>query len=149
MCEAFCRKSRARLRQGIFRQRERASAATRRKAGTQLLSISESISLTCPPLYSKIRSTMIHSMDKTARAIFEGVFVRGFPQDVLRRARSRLFMIEAATSPQDLMNPPSNRLELLRGELSGWWSVRINQQWRIVFQWGAHGAENVRIVDYH
>ena len=92
---------------------------------------------------------MICSMDKTASAIFNGVFVRGFPQDVQKRARSRLFMIEAATCPQDLTNPPSNRLEMLRGELSGWWSIRINQQWRIIFQWSAQGAENVKIVDYH
>ena len=65
------------------------------------------------------------------------------------RARSRLFMIDAATCPQDLTNPPSNRLELLRGDLSGWWSIRINQQWRIIFQWSAQGAENVKITDYH
>jgi len=92
---------------------------------------------------------MIHTIDKTARAIFKGDFVKGFPQDVQTRARSRLFMIEAATCPQDLTNPPSNRLELLRGDLSGWWSIRINQQWRIIFQWSAQGAENVKITDYH
>lgn len=92
---------------------------------------------------------MIHSIDKTAQAIFGGTFVKGFPHDVQIRARARLFMIEAATVPQDLTNPPSNRLEALRGNLAGWWSIRINQQWRIIFQWSEYGAENVKIVDYH
>jgi proteic killer suppression protein len=49
----------------------------------------------------------------------------------------------------DLRNPPGNRLEALKGERQGQWSIRINDQWRICFVWKDDGAENVEIVDYH
>ena len=58
-------------------------------------------------------------------------------------------MIDAATSLNDLRVPPRNRLEALRGELVGRYSVRINDQWRIVFVWKAGNVHDVSIVDYH
>jgi proteic killer suppression protein len=58
-------------------------------------------------------------------------------------------MIDAAQALQDLASPPGNRLEALRGELKGHHSVRINDQWRIVFRWEAGMAHGVRIADYH
>ena len=58
-------------------------------------------------------------------------------------------MIEAAAQLSDLKVPPGNRLEPLRGDLVGQHSIRINDQWRIVFRWETDGAYDVRIVDYH
>jgi proteic killer suppression protein len=67
------------------------------------------------------------------------------------QAYKRLRILEAATSLTDLRGLPSNRLEALRGDRKGQWSIRINRQWRICFEWSeeASGAENVEIIDYH
>ena len=61
----------------------------------------------------------------------------------------KLNAIDSATRIDDLRLPPSNRLELLKGERSGQWSIRINDQWRICFVWCGDNAEQVEIVDYH
>ena len=58
-------------------------------------------------------------------------------------------MIEAAETVEDLREPPGNRLEMLKGDRKGWWSIRINQQWRICFKWNKGYAEDVIIIDYH
>lgn len=58
-------------------------------------------------------------------------------------------MINAAHALQDLRSPPGNRLEVLRGDLASFHSIRINDQWRIVFRWRGSDAEAVSIVDYH
>jgi proteic killer suppression protein len=67
------------------------------------------------------------------------------------QAEKRLRILESATSLRDLAQLPSNRLEVLAGDRRGQHSIRINQQWRICFEWprGAEGPENVEIVDYH
>lgn len=64
-------------------------------------------------------------------------------------ARRKLRMIEAAKVVEDLRLPPGNRFEKLVGNLDGFYSIRINDQWRIVFKFENGGAENVRITDYH
>ena len=74
---------------------------------------------------------------------------RRLPAGIVPVALRKLDMISAAQALQDLMSPPGNRLEALRGELSGHHSIRINDQWRIVFRWSAGEAHAVRIVDYH
>ena len=58
-------------------------------------------------------------------------------------------MVEAAVRLEDLRVPPGNRLEALRGDLDGFHSIRVNDQWRIVFRWSDCGADDVRLVDYH
>lgn len=58
-------------------------------------------------------------------------------------------MLDSATALEDLRAPPGNRLEALKGPLSGYHSIRINDQWRIIFRWMDGGAEDVEIVDYH
>jgi len=63
-------------------------------------------------------------------------------------AQRKLQMLEAAHRVEDLRSPPGNRLEKLKGDRNGQWSIRINSQWRICFHW-TDGAENVEIVDYH
>ncbi len=61
----------------------------------------------------------------------------------------KLIQMNRARVLQDLAVPPGNRLELLKGNLAGYHSIRINQQWRITFQWTDHGPSDVSIVDYH
>ncbi len=88
--------------------------------------------------------------DRRSREFAEGEFVRQF-QGFARQAYKRLEILNAATALADLAGLPSNRLETLRGDRAGQWSIRINQQWRICFEWpaGAIGPSNVEIVDYH
>ena len=92
---------------------------------------------------------MIRSFgDKQAEALFDDRFVPEF-QRIARRAKRKLEAISAANSINDLAVPPSNRLEKLRGDLEGFYSIRINDQWRVIFKWADGEAAEVRIVDYH
>ena len=61
----------------------------------------------------------------------------------------KLDMLDYAQQLADLLSPPGNRLEVLKGEYSGNYSIRVNDQWRIVFEWTSVGPSNVRVVDYH
>ncbi len=74
---------------------------------------------------------------------------RHFPPELLRVARRKLLYLHDADQLSDLKVPPGNRLEALRGDLKGFHSIRINDQWRVIFQWNAGNAQNVQIVDYH
>ncbi len=87
--------------------------------------------------------------DKRTAAIFAGYAVRDLPQQVQRRARAKLLAIDAASRLDDLRAPPGNRLEALRGDRQGQWSIRVNDQWRICFAWRDFDAFDVEIVDYH
>jgi proteic killer suppression protein len=66
-----------------------------------------------------------------------------------RTARRKLLYLDEAENLQDLLAPPGNRLEKLKGNRSGQYSIRINDQWRICFEWVKNNARNVEIVDYH
>ena len=79
--------------------------------------------------------------------LFNGERVRRF-QSIESVARRKLEMVAAAKKPDDLRNPPGNRLEALRGSRAGQYSVRVNDQFRVCFRWN-EGAENVELVDYH
>jgi toxin HigB-1 len=74
---------------------------------------------------------------------------KGFPADIAKVARRKLVMVNNARAMDDLKSPPGNRLEALKSDLKGKHSVRINNQWRIVFRWTANGPEEVQITDYH
>ncbi|MBO4278678.1 MAG: type II toxin-antitoxin system RelE/ParE family toxin [Spirochaetales bacterium] len=74
---------------------------------------------------------------------------RKLPYDIQNVARRKLRMITAARIVEDLRIPPGNRLEKLSGDLTGFYSIRINDQWRIVFKFENGGAEDVGIKDYH
>ena len=87
--------------------------------------------------------------DKRTAAIFQGRFVRGLPQDMQARARTKLLMIDAAEDVLDLRTPPGNRLEALKGDRARRYSIRINDQWRVCFAWTDDNAHEVEIVDYH
>jgi len=74
---------------------------------------------------------------------------RKFPAELRRVARRKLLYIYEAENLKDLRVPPGNRLEALKGDLAGFHSIRINQQWRVIFKWSASGASDVEVVDYH
>ena len=86
---------------------------------------------------------------KLARNAVDGRFGKGFPSNLINRTRAMLTALNAAVVLDDLRFPPGNHLEALRGERQGQHSVRINQQWRICFNWTDQGATEVEIVDYH
>ena len=93
---------------------------------------------------------MIRSFrDKRTGAIFDREAVRGFPNDVLRQARYKLSILNAAEQVDDLRVPPGNRLEKLSGNRTGQHSIRINNQWRVCFRWHDGNAFEVEIADYH
>jgi proteic killer suppression protein len=75
--------------------------------------------------------------------------VRGFPQELYRSARKKLAMLHAAHTLDDLKIPPGNRLERLKGRFKDYHSIRINDQWRIIFRFEGNNAQDVRVEDYH
>lgn len=75
--------------------------------------------------------------------------VRRLPGDVVKRAVRKLDMVRAAAELEDLRAPPGNRLQALRGDRKGFHSVRVNDQWRIVFRWRDGNAWDVELTDYH
>jgi proteic killer suppression protein len=87
--------------------------------------------------------------DSATENIYRGLRVRGLPGDIQERARRKLRMINQARIVEDLQIPPGNRLEQLKGNLHGFWSIRINQQWRIIFRWQDGTKQEVTIIDYH
>ncbi len=93
---------------------------------------------------------MIRSFkDKEAEKIFHREASRKLPRDLLRSALRKLRMLNRAVSLDDLRVPPANRLEKLKADRIGHYSIRINDQWRICFQWRDGDAFDVEIVDYH
>jgi toxin HigB-1 len=86
--------------------------------------------------------------DKQTEAFAKGDFVKEF-QGFSRQAEKRLEVLDAAETLGDLAALPSNRLEALKADREGQYSIRINRQWRICFEWPVDGPENVEITDYH
>lgn len=87
---------------------------------------------------------------KFAEAILvERRIPKGFPPDLAAAARRKLLQLNAAAALGDLAVPPGNRLEALKGNFHGRHSIRINNQWRIVFRWTEAGPDEVEIIDYH
>jgi len=87
--------------------------------------------------------------DKDTESIWNGVRVKNLPIDTQNIGRRKLRMLNNSQSIMDLRIPPSNRLEKLSGKLSDFYSIRINDKWRIIFKWNDGQSENVKIVDYH
>jgi toxin HigB-1 len=88
------------------------------------------------------------SGDKRTEALFNDAFVKEF-QGIARRAKRKLEAVHAAARLEDLMVPPSNRLEKLKGDLKDFHAIRINDQWRVIFRWVDGDAHQVSIVDLH
>ena len=74
---------------------------------------------------------------------------RRLPQSILRNALNKLDVLAGALKLTDLQAPPGNRLEALKGNLQGYYSIRVNDQWRIVFRWSEDSAHEVSLTDYH
>jgi proteic killer suppression protein len=74
---------------------------------------------------------------------------RRIPQDVAEPALVKMDLLNAAAAILDLRSPPGNRLEALKGDLKGFHSIRVNDQWRLVFRWHDNNAHDVRLMDYH
>jgi len=87
--------------------------------------------------------------EKETKKIWEGERIRGLSTGVQEIARRKLRMLNSSQSLADLMIPPSNRLEKLKGNWKDFYSIRINDQWRIIFKWNNNNAEQVEIIDYH
>jgi proteic killer suppression protein len=90
--------------------------------------------------------------DKVTEDLFHGRQTRrvqGVPAEILPAVLRKLDMLNAANALQDLRSPPGNRLEKLSGGLKGFHSVRVNDQWRLVFRWESSEAHQVSLTDYH
>jgi proteic killer suppression protein len=90
--------------------------------------------------------------DKRSQDIYDGLNskeTRSFPAELHKIARRKLDYINSAGKLEDLKVPPGNRLHGLKGDLKGFLSLSINDQWRIIFQWEKGNAHNVEITDYH
>lgn len=87
--------------------------------------------------------------DKESEKIWNGIRSKKLPSEIQNVARRKLRMINNAQDINDLRIPPANRLEKLKGDMSKFYSIRINNQWRIIFNWKNNDAYDVSIVDYH
>jgi len=87
--------------------------------------------------------------NKDTQKIWEGERVKGLPTEVQEIARRKLRMLNNSQNLTDLMIPPSNRLEKLKGTLKNFYSIRVNDQWRIIFKWNNGNADEVELIDYH
>jgi proteic killer suppression protein len=87
--------------------------------------------------------------DKETELIWSGIRVKNLPLEIQNIGRRKLRMLNNSVTIADLRIPPSNRLEKLSGNLDGFYSIRINSQWRIIFKWIEGQSEQVKIIDYH
>ena len=93
---------------------------------------------------------MIQSFgDRYTEALFNRKRIRKLHSNLFLRARSKLLIIHAAVSEDDLKVPPGNNFEKLKGNKKGWCNIRINDQWRVIFKWTDGNASDVTITDYH
>jgi toxin HigB-1 len=74
---------------------------------------------------------------------------RRFRRDIIDIALVKMDLLNGAAAMLDLRSPPGNRLETLKGDLKGYHSIRVNEQWRLVFRWEDNNAHEVRLIDYH
>ena len=86
---------------------------------------------------------------KETEKIWQGERVKGIPNQIQEIGRRKLRMINNAVDLNDLKIPPANRLEKLSGNLKAFYSIRINDQWRIIFKWLSGNASEVEVIDYH
>lgn len=87
--------------------------------------------------------------DKETELIWSGIRVKKMPLEIQNIGRRKLRMLNNSQTINDLRIPPSNRIEKLSGNLDGFYSIRINDQWRIIFRWSEGQSEQVKIIDYH
>ena len=107
----------------------------------------------CNRLFPECLKPMIESFgDRATEDLYHNRQTRrarSFPPNILGAAFRKLDVIESAHNLQDLRSNPGNRLEALRGDLQGFHSIRVNEQWRIIFRWLDNSAQDVSLIDYH
>lgn len=87
--------------------------------------------------------------DKETEKVWNGMVSKKLPMEIQQIARRKLRMINNSIDIMDLKIPPSNRLEKLKGDLKEFYSIRVNNKWRIMFKWENNNAFEVQILDYH
>ena len=87
--------------------------------------------------------------DRDTELLFNRERIKKLHPELLQRARNKLLIINAAATESDLNIPPGNRFERLKGDKKDWCSIRINDQWRVIFKWVEGNAREVTITDYH
>ena len=93
---------------------------------------------------------MIISFGNTeTEQVWNGIRIKQLPGEIQNTSRRKLRMLNNSVDLADLRIPPGNRLEKLAGKLKGFYSIRINDQWRIIFKWNTGNASEVKIIDYH
>jgi proteic killer suppression protein len=92
---------------------------------------------------------IISFSNKETKKIWEGERIKTLSIELQEIARRKLRMLNSSQSLTDLTIPPSNRLEKLSGDLKEYYSIRVNNQWRIIFKWNEGNSENVKLIDYH
>ena len=92
---------------------------------------------------------ILNFKDNRTQNIFDGNRVKGVSDELQKQACRKLDMINYADVLDNLRVPPGNKLEALKGNYKGYYSIRINSQWRIIFKWQGKDASDVQIIDYH
>jgi proteic killer suppression protein len=87
--------------------------------------------------------------DKDTEAVWNRRFVKRFGADVVKMAHRKMLVVDAASNLNDFRVPPGNRLEKLSGNREGQYSIRVNDQWRLCFEWVGNNAERVELTEYH
>jgi proteic killer suppression protein len=87
--------------------------------------------------------------NKDTESIWNGIRLKNMPLEIQSVGRRKLRMLNNSQTIGDLMIPPSNRLEKLKGNLDNYYSIRINDQWRIIFKWVDGQSDDIQIIDYH
>jgi toxin HigB-1 len=104
-------------------------------------------------LYTNKSASMIVSFgDKITEAIFHGdkdKYSKKWSESIISSAVRKLDLVNSASILADLLSPPGNKLEKLKGTMSDFYSIRVNNQYRIIFIWKDGHAENVKLIDYH
>jgi len=119
-----------------------AAVATGISSGYECLAIRISVGYVLPVIRS--------FKGKFAEPILQGRMVpKGFSANLAKVARRKPIMVDSVDILEALSSPPDNRLEALKGDLAGMHSIRVNDQWRVVFRWTDAGPEDVEIIDYH
>ena len=106
-----------------------------------VLSLSDNIKIMIDSFGNRLAEDLFY--DRTSKD------VRQFPPDLKRAARRKLLYLHDAADLVDLRTPPGNRLAAKKGQMAGYYSIRINDQWRIVFRWEGGNAKDVKVTDYH
>lgn len=90
--------------------------------------------------------------NKVTEALYNGLVTKGvrhLPRGMIQKTLNKLDVLNGAHDLLDLRSPPGNRLEALRGDLPGFYSIRVNDQWRVIFRWKDGNAYEVQLTDYH